>query len=151
MTTTIIKDPKLGTPLLVEEYEFQAHAYVGGACAGVIEATAAANFLYRIRVDMHDRIHELTQTDECEFCFSERIPVVDNITNRPHYKQEKRVELSIGARKWMCPTCWKWILFSETKTRSTLAVANNSTTVHCPKEHLLASWMDDCTLECCAK
>ena len=68
------KDQEFDTWMLIEEYEGQANILVGGD--GDIQL--AANRLFRIRKDMHKKIHclknqlKLIPNDDlviCEFCF----------------------------------------------------------------------------------
>lgn len=62
-------DSDTDTWMLVEEYEYQANILSGGDGARQL----AANKLFRLRKDMHKKIHELSGKDTCEFCFSKEI------------------------------------------------------------------------------
>ncbi len=70
------EDTELGTMMLIEEYEYQANIMVGGSEGG---KQLASNKLFRLRKDMHAKIHYLLHLRfvsagaesavRCEFCF----------------------------------------------------------------------------------
>lgn len=69
-------DPEFGTMMLIEEYEYQANILVG---ASEGDRQLASNRLFRLRKDMHAKIHYLLHRRfvsagdlsvvRCEFCF----------------------------------------------------------------------------------
>ena len=63
------ENEELNTIELVERYEFHANIMSDGSQNELTQA--AVNTLYKLRVDMHKKIHELLKKDECEFCFKE--------------------------------------------------------------------------------
>lgn len=66
------EDPEFGTKMLIEEYEYQANILVGSSEGG---QQLASNRLFRLRKDMHAKIHdmleEMDREPRCEFCFEE--------------------------------------------------------------------------------
>lgn len=62
------KNTDLNTLELVEVYEHQANVMVG---SDDTVRQAAANTLFRLRQEMHKKIHELLGKNKCEFCVEE--------------------------------------------------------------------------------